>query len=578
MDRRTSNFPATTKLLWSSNSVEAEVFNMLTRRVPAILILLLALCLGAAAYNARIVRLSLANGEVELDRNVGQGIERAIVNTPITSGMRLDSYEGARAEVEFENGGTVRLSGPAGITFRELSMSGDGDKVTNIEVDHGTVYFDIHHKGDDRFIVNVFGQTVTLDKSAHLRIVANEQTATIAVFKGGAWLEGSGERATIKKNETLTLEASEPGRYLLAKNIAPLSEDHWDRSRDAERDQYASNSGYQYSNTAYGAPYSYGISDMLQYGNYFNAPGYGWLWRPSRFDAGWDPFSSGMWSYYPGAGYVFVSQYPWGWTPYRYGRWVFLNGRGWCWSPQGGYSNWNVVPVVRHAPSGWMPLRRPQGDGGPALFVHDRRLPPTPDPQHYVRPRLPGDGSPRNVGGREARDAADHRTRDRGRLPVPIEKTTLPAVTPTTGDPAGAVVRPQQPARREPVPDNSDAWRRDPSKGGHPGRDDQPMPGAVVRPGKNSEREQERRIDRSVPLTPRVESAQPAPQQPARVEPVRPAPRPVPQAEPTRPAPEPSPRSGMSDTSPRMESPKASSPGMQGGERLEGRRDGRRGR
>lgn len=554
---------------------------MLMRRVPALMILLLAFCLGAAANNARIVRLSMAQGEVELDRNVGQGIEHAIVNTPITSGMRLDTYDGARAEVEFENGGTIRLVGRASVTFRELSMNANGDKITAIDVQHGTVYFDIHHKGDDRFQVSVLGQDVNLDKSAHLRIIADEQTATVAVFKGEAWLDGRGERAAVKKNETLTLESNDPGRYFLAKNIDSLADDQWDRSRSTERDQYASNSGYQYSNTAYGAPYSYGVNDMLQYGNYFNDPGYGWLWRPSMFDASWDPFSSGMWSYYPGAGYVFISQYPWGWTPYRYGRWVFLNGRGWCWSPRGGYSNWNVMPVVIHPPRGFVPLNRPRGNGGPALFVNDRRLPPSPDPRHYVRRRLPGDESPRNAGGMPPKDNADHYTRDRGRLPGTPGNGKLPAAGVPSPAPT-AIVTPHKPAPREPVPDTPDAWRGEPSKGReswrHPAPE-RPMPAeGVVRPGKNPERDVDRRVDRSAPPTPapqvrrespapqqpvperiapapapRVEREHPAPQQPVRVEPA-PAPQSAPRMETPRSAPQSSPRTSFA--------PRATSSGM----------------
>ena len=48
------------------------------------------------------------------------------------------------------------------------------------------------------------------------------------------------------------------------------------------------------------------------------------MWQPYLVGAGWDPFMNGAWMWYPGAGYTWVSAYPWGWTPYRYGSWTYL--------------------------------------------------------------------------------------------------------------------------------------------------------------------------------------------------------------------------------------------------------------
>ena len=53
-------------------------------------------------------------------------------------------------------------------------------------------------------------------------------------------------------------------------------------------------------------------------------PGYGMMWQPYLVGAGWDPFMNGAWMWYPGAGYAWISSYPWGWTPYRYGSWTYI--------------------------------------------------------------------------------------------------------------------------------------------------------------------------------------------------------------------------------------------------------------
>jgi len=70
----------------------------------AFLALLLSASLLWAESQARIVRLSLVDGSVELDRASGQGFEKAIQNMPITQGMRLRTGSGSNAEVEFESG------------------------------------------------------------------------------------------------------------------------------------------------------------------------------------------------------------------------------------------------------------------------------------------------------------------------------------------------------------------------------------------------------------------------------------------------------------------------------------------
>ena len=36
-------------------------------------------------------------------------------------------------------------------------------------------------------------------------------------------------------------------------------------------------------------------------------PGYGMMWQPYLVGAGWDPFMNGAWTWYPGAGYAWIS-------------------------------------------------------------------------------------------------------------------------------------------------------------------------------------------------------------------------------------------------------------------------------
>jgi hypothetical protein len=120
-----------------------------------------------------------------------------------------------------------------------------------------------------------------------------------------------------------------------------------------------------------GTPYSYGVSDLAYYGNFMDAGscGMGLMWRPYFASATWDPFATGTWAYYQGAGYSFVSPYPWAWTPYHYGSWGFCPGMGWGWLPGGSWYGVNNVAAITPTTG-----KGPTGVGGPRLPVH----PPAP--------------------------------------------------------------------------------------------------------------------------------------------------------------------------------------------------------
>src|ERR1700739_1766678 len=109
----------------------------MNRRSLGKTLLLLAILLSivwvlpAAALdtNIPIVRLSYISGDVQLDRREGQGYERAIMNMPIVQGSRLWTRgEDALAEVEFEDGSTVRLTPDTAVEFQELSLRDSGEK------------------------------------------------------------------------------------------------------------------------------------------------------------------------------------------------------------------------------------------------------------------------------------------------------------------------------------------------------------------------------------------------------------------------------------------------------------------
>lgn len=320
------------------------------RVVYAVLVLALLWTLAPptafAGSGARIVRLSYLDGGVEMDRGDGRGFDRAILNMPVVEGTRLATGNDGFAEIEFEAGSALRLTPNSSITFRALALRGSGDKVTMSELQAGLFYFNVKKSGGDDFRILVGGQQLSVRKSARFRISSGRDDAQIAVFKGEVELAGAAQPATVRKNETLSLDLRDPGRYFLARGVSAAAYDTWDTQRDQYQARYASARGYR----GYSSAYRYGVSDLNYYGSYSNLPGWGSVWRPYSAGYGWDPFMDGAWVWYPGWGYTWVSSYPWGWMPYRYGRWVYVPGHGWYWQPGSQWHSWYSAPVVHNPP------------------------------------------------------------------------------------------------------------------------------------------------------------------------------------------------------------------------------------
>jgi len=65
---------------------------------------------GFADSQVRIVRLSNVEGTVQVEPQRGKGYENAFLNMPMVEGMKLATKDNGRAEVEFEDGSTLRIT------------------------------------------------------------------------------------------------------------------------------------------------------------------------------------------------------------------------------------------------------------------------------------------------------------------------------------------------------------------------------------------------------------------------------------------------------------------------------------
>jgi len=307
---------------------------------------------AAAESQARIVRLSDVQGRVQIDKNAGLGFENAFANLPITQGTQLRTRENGRAEIEFEDGSTLRVTPNTTVQFSRLGLSDAGKRVSAVELVEGRAYVNWLGKSGEEFTLNFSREKVELRQAAHFRVASSSSMAEIASFKNDVEVVGPSGPVKVGKKRMVTFDVRDNDQSTLAKNFEEDPYDQWDKQSIEYHDQYSKNNS---------TPYGYGYSDLGYYGGYSNIAGYGTLWQPYFAGVGWNPFMDGAWSWYPGFGFMWASAYPWGWMPYYYGNWMYVPGFGWGWQP-GGWNTWHGgIHYVGAAVAGFHPPVAPAG-------------------------------------------------------------------------------------------------------------------------------------------------------------------------------------------------------------------------
>jgi len=298
---------------------------------------------SADASHARIIRLSLVQGDVRFARDVhGDPLtsdkalwEGATLNLPIRQGYVLATDHG-RAEVEFENGAMAFLAENTVMEFYDLSLE-DGAKTTRLVLRQGTASFYVNPSREDYFSVTGGDFTVEADGRAGFRLDNFDDGSEVRVTKGRVSVLQKKQTSALVKGQSLSMSAGDNASAKIERLPDSDDFDRWVSGRE-EAVVTATTAAQQYVNSS---SYTSGIADLYTYGSFYPVGGYGYCWRPYGVAMGWSPFDSGGWFMDPWYGMGFIGSQPWGWLPYHYGGWIFEPGLGWLWSPGLGFGGFN---------------------------------------------------------------------------------------------------------------------------------------------------------------------------------------------------------------------------------------------
>ena len=288
---------------------------------------------------ARIVRLSLVAGDVQVTRPGHSGWEPGAANMPITQGMTIGTNAG-RAEVQFEDGSMAWISENTMVQFTELALS-DGGRISKLTLAQGTVSIYADLKRADTFMVSTSQEQIAVPKRSLFRVDAFHDGASVSVMQGElqvSALAGAAGAKTLVKGQTFAYK-SKMETSAISANPKADAWDRWVNGREQNL-QVETAQSLSYAN----APFSYGMGDLSAYGGWNYFAGFGYGWQPFGMTAGWAPFSMGQWTSYPGLGWTWISSEPWGWVPYHFGDWMFSPVYGWMWFPDN-FGFWDPAPV-----------------------------------------------------------------------------------------------------------------------------------------------------------------------------------------------------------------------------------------
>jgi FecR protein len=297
--------------------------------------------LPAAHTGVRIVRLSEVNGTVLMDRGNAQAFEPAFANLPIVQGARLRTDDGT-AEVEFEDGSSLRLTPHTLVDFPVLTAQRAGTRATTVHVEQGSIYASLVKAKPSNLTLAFHDRTLALGPAAHIVLTVSPGTPRLDVLDGTVQATRGATTQLVTKKKALVFDPANDTPTLVSSKREEGPFDAWDK-RSVEYHNSFANRG-QFSNSSY----QYGLADLNYYGSFLGGSCSG-MWRPYLASSNWSPYGYGVWALYPGAGYSWVSPYPWGWAPYHSGSWGFCPGTGWAWSPGNQWNGLDNLSVANGA-------------------------------------------------------------------------------------------------------------------------------------------------------------------------------------------------------------------------------------
>ncbi|MFI5385381.1 MAG: DUF6600 domain-containing protein [Fimbriimonadales bacterium] len=299
----------------------------------------------ANAGPVRLARVSYLSGPVTWRPDDSTGWSTASMNLPFRQGAEVWVKTGSRAELQFDDGSTMRLGGGAVVTLQDM-YSDDKREFTELKLTGGLAT--LHLRGEhSQYQIDTPLTSVKTSGPVLVRVGVGN-TVEVACEAGNAEVEGRQGNTVLHSKERLTV-ADPNAPYHVTSIPAPDQWDHFNGNRDRI---------YSHHNLHVPRDIDLVAGNLDDYGTWHDDPHYGYVWAPRVREAGWRPYHHGHWVWVSPWGWTWVGNEDWGWAPYHYGTWVD-EPYGWAWCPGPAVQYWSPAVVDFADDDGviaWAPL------------------------------------------------------------------------------------------------------------------------------------------------------------------------------------------------------------------------------
>ena len=226
---------------------------------------------------SRAARLSFLTGTVSFQPGGVEDWVPAALNRPLTTGDRLWTEAGSRAELNLGSA-ALRLNGRTNFTFINLD-----DGITQVQLSTGTLSVRLRRLDDrETFEIDTPQIAFTLQRPGEYRVDVNEQgDASIVTVRAGQGEAVAGDQAQpIYARQQVRAGGTGDAPVVFDERDAPVADGFDNFCMDRDRREDRSESARHVSRDMPG------YADLDANGAWREDQQYGWIWQP-RVDPGW---------------------------------------------------------------------------------------------------------------------------------------------------------------------------------------------------------------------------------------------------------------------------------------------------
>lgn len=203
------------------------------------ILLLVTLSLVSSAWadapsQARAVRLSFIEGTVIVRRPGSPKWARADLNMPIEQGVSIATAKGSIAEVQFENGSTLRLGELSRVDFTQMGITPESGYINHLKLAVGVTTVNIVPKRHDEYVLAASGASVVPHGKTEFRADLSHGRVRVEVFKGRVQAADSRQSQQLRRNQVLACDYRSRADFRVTEAIQTDDWDKWVQMRDRQ--------------------------------------------------------------------------------------------------------------------------------------------------------------------------------------------------------------------------------------------------------------------------------------------------------------------------------------------------------